>query len=787
MAQFDASVVVNVVTKGEQRLNQIKASVNEINRLSQNLKPINLLSPGGGKLGDSVRAALKPIKDFAREAVNGTQRYSSTLSGATGQAQTFKTVLDNVKIAAGGYDKQVADVKNYAAALAGAEKQARELAERQRDLLTDARTRAGITPQGQSTLLGSDEAFQARAAYDSRIIQEKEITKQKNQQAFLDERAARTAERIARIQDQARRKQQQRENLRLGVGFPLLFGGGPGSVAGGALGALSDSGGGFGGQVLFSAIGAQIDEAVKRAREFGDAIQNIDVDALEDALGNVSSELKLQIQLLKERGELSKAQAQIELEVARQTGLAGGASQNIANAVGILESGFKEVLNAATGLIGIIGAPFAAALGAVLSLFGKAIALLNTILSGVGKVLERLTRWAIEITFGKEAADRLDQAIKNLNKSLDTSIDKVFNLGRELRESATDLEAVNVLRSTRDPFDDLTAKIRNLRIEAGEEFRKIQKEYEDSIKDINQLPENTTEQRVLKETAKLEADKVRRAKELKVQTEFTQKIDKLRADDLKKQTRELEKQAALRRKITDAQLSAQLAKDIFAAQPLPDPTPFSRATPEQTRGQAVEEQALRYANEKARIENQNLSVLEREAKLREAAAKNDLAALNINKQYTETVKQRTETRIRSFEGLDLQLKKLNAVSDREREILQIGSEVEQLRRDGIILTDEQAEAYRKLKLEVYDTANGFEAQMKSLVNTVGVSLKNAMETALVDTIGAALTGADDLNDKLKQTAATLLSTIGKALVGAGIQGLAGNDGQGFFSILSARD
>ena len=130
MAQFDAGVNLNVQVKGEQRLNKIKAAVNEINRLTQNLKPLNLLSPGSGKLGDSVKAAIKPIKDFAREAVNGTQRYSNTLSGATGQAQTFKTVLDNVKIAAGGYDKQIADVKNYAAALAGAEKQARELAER---------------------------------------------------------------------------------------------------------------------------------------------------------------------------------------------------------------------------------------------------------------------------------------------------------------------------------------------------------------------------------------------------------------------------------------------------------------------------------------------------------------------------------------------------------------------------------------------------------------------------------------------------------------------------------
>ena len=49
------------------------------------------------------------------------------------------------------------------------------------------------------------------------------------------------------------------QNLALGIGFPLLFGGGVGSVAGGALGSV----GGMGGQVLGSAIGGIIDNVSK--------------------------------------------------------------------------------------------------------------------------------------------------------------------------------------------------------------------------------------------------------------------------------------------------------------------------------------------------------------------------------------------------------------------------------------------------------------------------------------------------------------------------------------------
>jgi hypothetical protein len=57
-----------------------------------------------------------------------------------------------------------------------------------------------------------------------------------------------------------------RENLMLGVGFPMLFGGGVGAIAGGAGGAMLQrkmgTKGGFGAQILFSAIGQQFDKLI---------------------------------------------------------------------------------------------------------------------------------------------------------------------------------------------------------------------------------------------------------------------------------------------------------------------------------------------------------------------------------------------------------------------------------------------------------------------------------------------------------------------------------------------
>ena len=60
------------------------------------------------------------------------------------------------------------------------------------------------------------------------------------------------------------------ESLALGVGFPLLFGGGPGAVLGGAAGSFI--GGGFGGQIILSAFGAKIDEITAAAAKAGESL-----------------------------------------------------------------------------------------------------------------------------------------------------------------------------------------------------------------------------------------------------------------------------------------------------------------------------------------------------------------------------------------------------------------------------------------------------------------------------------------------------------------------------------
>ena len=699
MAKYDANILINVVTKGERRLNAVKASINELNRLSQNLKPINLLAPGGGKLGDSLRQAIKPIQDFAREATNGTQRYSNTLAGATGQAQTFKTVLDNVKIAAGGYEKQVAAVKAYADALAGAEAQAENLAKRQEDLLTDVRRReAGLQPQSERDI---EVERRRQAINNARLKQEEKISKEKAQQRFLDERALRTAEKIAAIQNKARKRQQRTESLQLGVGFPLLFGGGPGSVAGGALGALSDSAGGFGGQILFSAIGQQIDEAVKKAADFGKAISNIDVATLENALGRVSDDLELQVKLLKEQGKLVEAQNLVQKEVTRQTGLTLSAAEDVSVAVGVLNTGFKELVNSASALLGIIGAPIAAAVGLILSLLGKAVALVNTLLSAGGRVIQILGSWVINLVAGEGAANRLGEAISKYAGSLDRSVTKAVELKLELVEAAEAAERALGLELSRSPFNDLEAKIIDVRIDAGKAFIDIQKNYEDAIKRVNALPENTLEQRIQKITAKAAALKARKDQEALVTLNATRKIEQLRAQDLKEQSREIEKQEALLRKIKNAEISRELAEDIFANQPAINTTPFNRTTPEQDRQSKLQLQQIKYAAEIDRINNSITNEQIKQDNLTEASVKNQLVRLNIERQFADTVRQRKENFLALQSSLQNQLNIQNATTRQQADQLRLQQEMLVLQRSGTF-TEKQLQDIRNLKQALID-------------------------------------------------------------------------------------
>jgi len=128
-----------------------------------------------------------------------------------------------------------------------------------------------------------------------------EATGHKNEMKRIKERQAAERQRTA-----ARNKAWSRfgENVMLGAGFPMLFGGGPGAVAGGLTGAIGQSAmgsQGFGMQILFSALGQQIDAFVGKTAELGKAFNKINpnVDAVIGSLGEVNTEYGKHLEMLK--------------------------------------------------------------------------------------------------------------------------------------------------------------------------------------------------------------------------------------------------------------------------------------------------------------------------------------------------------------------------------------------------------------------------------------------------------------------------------------------------------
>ena len=100
---------------------------------------------------------------------------------------------------------------------------------------------------------------------------------------------------------EARKKKQKFTDIATGVGFPLLFGGGPGSVAGGAIGGAF---GGLGGSVLGGAIGQQLDKLGGFLIKTGAALDK-PIEQLEEIVkltGSLGREIGGQQGLLKSLG-----------------------------------------------------------------------------------------------------------------------------------------------------------------------------------------------------------------------------------------------------------------------------------------------------------------------------------------------------------------------------------------------------------------------------------------------------------------------------------------------------
>ena len=157
------------------------------------------------------------------------------------------------------------------------------------------------------------------------------------------------------------------ESLALGAGFPLLFGGGAGSVLGSIAGSFVGSG--FGGQILGGAIGQAIDNFVQSIAEAGQALDAFsgDVEKIGELTGTAGNQSIKYAQALEELGLKQSA-----LQIATQQAAEVIGTQGV-GALQLFAEDTKR-LSEATARVGLkIQAFFAQALGGFTNLIAQII------------------------------------------------------------------------------------------------------------------------------------------------------------------------------------------------------------------------------------------------------------------------------------------------------------------------------------------------------------------------------------------------------------------------------
>ena len=583
--------------------------------------------------------------------------------------------------------------------------------------------------------------------------------------------------------------------LGAGIGFPLLFGAGPGSVIGGAVGSLT---GGFGAQILLSAIGGIIDQTVAKIAQLGQALNPLtaNLDTVLQAAGETDTAFG---QLAKQLEEVAGKEKALEMATAQLATVIGNDGVATLREFGEETTELGNTLSEALSQASVAVVQIVKALnllegttGVVEDFVLRGIARENTTDPELQRLKQEKTSTILKGVFNpfgnfdgttvQERVAELDAAIiaraKILKLEQETTVQKktqaeINAANQKIIDADVRLKAAQkaVVETGGSLLEDEAYKAREaLIIEQAQQ--KIDKAVE--LNDVTALGAAITQKDL--DLAKLNSE---RAKELLSSKEkATREAEKAAREAEragKEAERTLEKQLALARKIANAQAAADTAELINKEQVKFNMTPFSRPSAEEIGQSKMNILTLNYAREKSDINNEDISTQERAAKLREAAAKYELAQLNINKEYNQVLKTRAEDQAKLFEGAELERDLALAKTDTAKFELQLASEVLDLRRSNLKLTDDQIKAYKALKTATFEALNPspLKAYMDQLEeNLYGVDAVEKQIVKMSQTVAAelgsglasAITGVIDGTKSVEEAFSEMFANIGQSFI-----------------------
>jgi hypothetical protein len=181
---------------------------------------------------------------------------------------------------------------------------------------------------------------------------------------------------------------------------------------------------------------------------------------------------------------------------------------------------------------------------------------------------------------------------------------------------------------------------------------------------------------------------------------------------------------------------------------------------------------------------------ERQAVLAKAAAEIDAVQSQTAGELNKLEADRSKAIEDVVGSLDMELLRIQANTDAQKQALQFLEIENQLKAQGITLTDGDAEAIRRKIAEIQKLTKKQEAINAKLQMEKDLfdGMANTVAGAFSSAFDAAVSGTENLGEALKGLGADLLATIGKMLImyaiAQALGALGGTDGKGVFSFLA---
>jgi hypothetical protein len=181
---------------------------------------------------------------------------------------------------------------------------------------------------------------------------------------------------------------------------------------------------------------------------------------------------------------------------------------------------------------------------------------------------------------------------------------------------------------------------------------------------------------------------------------------------------------------------------------------------------------------------------ERQAVLAKAAAEIDAVQSQTAGELNKLEADRSKAIGDIVGSLDMELLRIQANTDAQKQALQFLEIENQLKAQGITLTDGDAEAIRRKIAEIQKLTKEQEAINAKLQMEKDLfdGMANTVADAFSSAFDAAVSGTENLGEALKGLGADLLATIGKMLImyaiAQALGALGGTDGKGVFSFLA---